>query len=164
MRKVGNRSLLVTTSVPGHHRPLITKQLKCQALHCGIEAWTGNWPPAPDPSTKFNVRQRRAGVGGKRRDSSPNYARIHSSPRPASSGRLKPRQSQAIFIKKAGRPRNLGNGPSVSQSSDASQEAKSEMPTIYTPNDFALSRLHQRSAETISISVTSRERVGRSMS
>src|SRR5580704_16394162 len=36
MRKVGNRSLLVTTSVPGHHRPLITKQLKCQiaALRC----------------------------------------------------------------------------------------------------------------------------------
>src|SRR5712691_6490505 len=36
MRKVGNqRFLLVTTSVPGHHRPLLSKQLKCQSLHCG---------------------------------------------------------------------------------------------------------------------------------
>src|SRR6266567_1989800 len=30
MRKGGNRGLLVTTSVPGHHRPGVTKQLKCQ--------------------------------------------------------------------------------------------------------------------------------------
>src|SRR6267143_5772527 len=30
MRKRGNRGLLVTTSVPGHHRPGLTKQLKCQ--------------------------------------------------------------------------------------------------------------------------------------
>src|SRR6266853_7058883 len=34
MRKVGteasNRSLLVTTRLPGHHRPVLTKQLKCQ--------------------------------------------------------------------------------------------------------------------------------------
>src|SRR6266436_2379260 len=30
MRKGGNRSRLVTTSVPGHHRPSVTKQLKCQ--------------------------------------------------------------------------------------------------------------------------------------
>src|SRR6266446_10609851 len=30
MRKRGNRGLLVTTSVPGHHRPVVTKQLKCQ--------------------------------------------------------------------------------------------------------------------------------------
>src|SRR6202790_4957 len=30
MRKAGNRSLVVTTSVPGHHRPTLTKQLKCQ--------------------------------------------------------------------------------------------------------------------------------------
>src|SRR6266851_9894012 len=34
MRKVGteasNRSQLVTTRLPGHHRPVLTKQLKCQ--------------------------------------------------------------------------------------------------------------------------------------
>jgi hypothetical protein len=34
MRKVGteasNRSLLVTTRLPGHHRPVLAKQLKCQ--------------------------------------------------------------------------------------------------------------------------------------
>src|ERR1700692_1404225 len=44
MRKVGNRSLLVTTNVPGHHRPLITKQLKCQSLHCGAPPGRSNGP------------------------------------------------------------------------------------------------------------------------
>src|ERR1700694_2442789 len=38
------------------------------------------------------------------------------------------------------------------------------MPIIYTANDFVLVRLHERRARTISDSVTSRERVGRSMS
>jgi hypothetical protein len=49
MQKVGNPSLkpkpkieaysssqLVTTRVPGPHRPRDAKQLKCQSLHCGI--------------------------------------------------------------------------------------------------------------------------------
>jgi len=35
---------LVTTSVPGHHRPLITKQLKCQSLHCGAPSRRSNRP------------------------------------------------------------------------------------------------------------------------
>jgi hypothetical protein len=30
MRKAANPSFLVTTNVPGHHRPILTKQLKCQ--------------------------------------------------------------------------------------------------------------------------------------
>jgi hypothetical protein len=70
----------------------------------------------------------------------------------------------ATFIKKKGRSRNLGGGSSVSQSTVAFLGAKSEMPTIYTPNDFVLIRLHRRGARTISESVTSRERVGRSIS
>jgi hypothetical protein len=51
MQKVGNPSLkpkpkpkieacslsqLVTTRVPGHHRPHDAKQLKCQSLQCGV--------------------------------------------------------------------------------------------------------------------------------
>jgi hypothetical protein len=43
MQKVENRSLLVTTDVPGHHRPILTKQLKCQSLHCGTSPVTPNW-------------------------------------------------------------------------------------------------------------------------
>ena len=43
MRKVGN-PLLVATDVPGHHRPILTKQLKCQSLHCGIADWEGKTP------------------------------------------------------------------------------------------------------------------------
>jgi hypothetical protein len=78
--------------------------------------------------------------------------------------RLKPRHLPATFVKKAGRARNLGDGSSVSQSSHAFHGAKTKMPTIYTGNDFDFIRLHERSAGTISNSVTDRERVGRSMS
>src|SRR6202171_6004575 len=44
MRKAGNRSLVVTTSVPGHHRPTLTKQLKCQTAAIGTPALTGKSP------------------------------------------------------------------------------------------------------------------------
>jgi hypothetical protein len=47
---------------------------------------------------------------------------------------------------------------------DAFQEAEPEMLTNYTDNDFILIMLHEPSAETISVLVTNRERVGRSMS
>src|SRR5712671_3988677 len=48
MRKVENqRFLLVTTSVPGHHRPSLSKQLKCQSLHCGNAGPGGETPPPP---------------------------------------------------------------------------------------------------------------------
>jgi hypothetical protein len=40
---------------------------------------------------------------------------------------------------------------------------KTEMPTIYTSNDFVLIMLHQPSAGTISVLVTTQERVGRTM-
>jgi Protein of unknown function (DUF2735) len=75
-----------------------------------------------------------------------------------------PRQLPATFFKKASPPRNLCHGSSVSQPMNAFEDAKSKMPTIYTPDDFVLVRLHPRSARTISDSVTTRERVGRSMS
>ena len=55
-------------------------------------------------------------------------------------------------------------GSSVSQSARCFPGAKAEMPTNYTANDFVLIRLHRRRARTISDLVTSRERVGRSMS
>jgi hypothetical protein len=78
--------------------------------------------------------------------------------------RLKPRHWPATFIKKAGPSRNLDDGSSVSQSVGAFHGAKTKMPTIYTANDFVLIRLHERSAGTISNSVTDQERVERSMS
>jgi hypothetical protein len=93
-----------------------------------------------------------------------DYARFHGSPRPVLPFRLKPRQWPAIFFKKWRSSRNLGDRSSLSQSGIASQDAKAEMPTNYTGNDFVLIRLHPRRAQTISISVTTRERVGRSMS
>src|SRR6266852_7617830 len=62
MRKVGNqKAFLVTTSVPGHHRPLLSKQLKCQSLHCGSAGQEGETPPPPPLPVEFEVRQRRAG-------------------------------------------------------------------------------------------------------
>jgi len=61
MRKVGNRGLLVTTSVPGHHRPVVTKQLRCQSLHCGTAAPKAKSLPSCFLGIVFGVRQRRAG-------------------------------------------------------------------------------------------------------
>ena len=174
MRKVGNRSLkpkpkmeacsssqLVTTRVPGHHRPYNTKQLKCQSLHCGTAVrWElillarGRFitfqAAAKQRGQPFRQRRRPHGKG-------PNHACFRSNRQPGSSVRLKQRQSPATFPKKAGRLRNLAEGLSVSQASAAPQRAKPGMPTFYTENDFSLVRLLRPSAGTISISVTSRE-------
>jgi hypothetical protein len=54
--------------------------------------------------------------------------------------------------------------PSVSHLPIASHDAKTEMPTNYTFDDFVLIMLHYRRAGTISVLVTSQERVGRTMS
>src|SRR5246127_3313463 len=60
MQKVGIRSLLVTTDIPGHHRPLLAKQLKCQSLQCGT-APTGKRSGVPTGrKPAFGVRQSRA--------------------------------------------------------------------------------------------------------
>ena len=55
--EAGNRSLLVTTRVPGHHRPVITKQLKCQSLHCGMAAGMELILSAHRLFIAFDVRQ-----------------------------------------------------------------------------------------------------------
>src|SRR5476649_1529420 len=60
--------------------------------------------------------------------------------------------------------RNLGNGSSVSQLAVASHGANPKMPTNYTSNEFVLIMLHQPSARTISVLVTTHKRVGRTMS
>src|SRR5260370_23907300 len=167
MRKVGNRSLLVTTSVPGHHRPLVAKQLKCQSQAVGTPVGRGK--PLQLSAGRSHLR---CGKGARvRLSSGTEPARLWPRRRPISqqsaccwSLRLKPRHWPAIIIKSARRSRNLGHGPGVSQSVVASKEANPKMPTIYTRNDFVLVRLHQPRTRTISISVTSRERVGRSMS
>jgi hypothetical protein len=70
MRKVGNPSLkpkpkteayrqalLVTTRVPGRHRPRIIKQLKCQSLQCGTAVRIELILPAPRRFIAFTVRQ-----------------------------------------------------------------------------------------------------------
>src|ERR1700732_722410 len=77
--------------------------------------------------------------------------------------RIKRRHSSTTFLKKAGRCRNLGKAGRVSPSPPAFAAAKVELPIFYTENDFVLSRLRNRGALTISGSVTTRERVGRSM-
>src|SRR3954464_13204693 len=42
VRKRRNRSGLVSTSVPGHHRPSLTKQLKCQNAALRMPRGAGN--------------------------------------------------------------------------------------------------------------------------
>jgi hypothetical protein len=174
MRKVGNRSLkskpkieaysssqLVTTRVPGHHRPHDAKQLKCQSLHCGIAVRRELILLAHGRFITFHAAAKQRAQRSRRRRitlrKGPNHAWFRSNRRPGPLERLKQRQSPATFPEKARRRRNLAEGLSVSQSSAALQRAKPEMPTFYTENDFSLVRLHHRSAGTISISVTSRE-------
>jgi uncharacterized protein DUF2735 len=167
MQKVGNRSLLVTTDVPGHHRPILTKQLKCQSLHCGTAAAAWNCLGGRHAGTDFGcgkAARLQPPLGAKTAWRRPRLSPITQHSQPVSRLRLKPRHWPAIFTNKARRSRNLGDSSSVSQPTVASQGAKSEMPTIYTPDDFVLIRLHERRARTISDSVTSRKRVGRSIS
>jgi hypothetical protein len=78
--------------------------------------------------------------------------------------RTKPRHAPATFPKKAEPWRNLGDSPCVDQGVIAALKAECELPNICTKNEFDLIMLHQRRAGTISISVTKRERVGRSIS
>src|SRR6187200_3098163 len=59
MRKRGNRGL-VTTSVPGHHRPGLTKQLKCQNAALRNARKRENNRLRPAAGGPFEVRQSRA--------------------------------------------------------------------------------------------------------
>jgi hypothetical protein len=59
--------------------------------------------------------------------------------------------------------RNLADSSGVDHPTAALQEAKSEMPKIYTEGDLSLIMLHLPGAQTISGSVTNRERVGRTI-
>jgi hypothetical protein len=117
-----------------------------KSLRCGRPAGTGNRPAAIF-SGAAKARGSRASPDARGSD----YARFHGSPRPVLPFRLKPRQWPAIFFKKWRCPRNLGDRSSLNQSAIASQDAKAEMPTNYTENDFVLIRLHPRRARTISV-------------
>jgi hypothetical protein len=77
--------------------------------------------------------------------------------------RLKSRHRPLTSGKKSARARNSRDSSRVSQSVAAVCEAKTELPTIYTFDEFVLIMLHQTRARTIWNSVTSRERVGRIM-
>ena len=56
MQTVGTERQSVAARVPGHHRPFITKQLKCQSLHCGINRAAG----CPAHPVNFLLRHRSA--------------------------------------------------------------------------------------------------------
>jgi hypothetical protein len=77
--------------------------------------------------------------------------------------RLKSRHRPLTSGKKSAGARNSRDSSRVSQSVAAVCEAKTELPTIYTFDEFVLIMLHQTRARTIWNSVTSRERVGRIM-
>src|ERR1700692_3717801 len=170
MRKVGNPSLKSKPeSKPiGHHtRTRPPSAGHYQAIKVPIAALRDGGRDGADPAgapalhrIRGAAKQRGSPRRRTRRPSgkSPKHACFRCNRRPGLSVRLKQRQSPATFLKNAGRLRNLGDGLSVSQPRSASQRAKPEMPTFYTTNDFTLIRLHERSAGTISSSVTSRER------
>jgi len=148
------------------------KQLKCQSLQCGMAGREGK--NLPDKlACQSNLRCGKAArvVLSNRRQSARLKLKTRLFPRQATARIRCPIKAAPVTGKltgNAGRPRNLAGGSGVSQpsvaSKNANRDANAEMPTIYTPNEFALIRLHPRSARTISDSVTTRERVGRSMS
>src|SRR6266571_5395263 len=78
MRKGGNRSGLVTTSVPGHHRPSATKQLKCQNAALRNAPKAGKSPPAGRRAVHFKVRQSRAVCGGDEVALTPDSTAVHA--------------------------------------------------------------------------------------
>ena len=152
---------MVTTSVPGHHRPGVTKQLKCQKRCITERPERGEIPSGWRSGGPFKMRQSRAVCGGGELALTPDSTAVRVLIcGPDESCVIHPQHSQT----KPAPLRNLGNSPGVSQSAAASQRAKTKLPIIYTANDFVLIRLHGRRAGTISISVTGRERVGRNIS
>src|SRR6266404_2033341 len=84
MRKVGNRSLLVTTSVPGHHRPTLSKQLKCQTV--GAERRVGGGiPRVSGGEATFKSAAKARGLGCPREQrrlapaqNTPDFAAVHA--------------------------------------------------------------------------------------
>jgi hypothetical protein len=129
------------------------------------------WPGKPAaPGVKFilqTVRQRRAvGVrhslqyhvdGPKISLDCAAVGRL-SGPRDQSRGNR--RQHSSTTGRGSG---NLHGGSRVGHLHIASRAAEPKMPTNYTANDFLVVRLHPPRAPTISVSVTTRERVGRTI-
>jgi hypothetical protein len=117
-------------------------------------------------STPQKVRQRRAvdaatiprplGIGGELR---PILWQREAVQHP----RLKPRQSPATFVINGGCFGNLRIGSSVRHLLIAPQVAEPKMPTNCASGDFLLIRLRPGRAPTISVLVTTRERVGRTI-
>lgn len=78
--------------------------------------------------------------------------------------RSKPRQTSVIFIKKTCCSRNLVTDQALASMPPTPQRAERQLPIICSIYDIVFIRLHDEGAGTISDSVTSRERVARTMS
>ena len=84
--KMCNQRRAGPTGLPGHHRPLLTKQLRCQSLQCGMRRLAMAEPASQLPC-KFWVRQSRA-VGssqtlpgdGNKPEKPPDLAAVGRSP------------------------------------------------------------------------------------
>src|SRR5258706_9233010 len=160
MRKGGNRGLLVTTSVPGHHRPRVTKQLKCQNAALRNAPRMGKSPPAGHRAVHSRCgKAARFAVAGS--------LRLRLIPRQSARLSMVPIKA-APFVRNISDesrplPATLAMARALASRRLLSSGAKTKLPIIYTADDFVLIRLHGRRAGTISVSVTGRERVGRSI-
>ena len=167
LQKAVNRRLLVTTCGPGHHRPAIAKQLKCQIAAPRQTGRTRGQPNTPAAQFKFEVRQRRAGYArGRHPDDAieaemtlDSAAALCLSPRA-----IKPAACHAdIRHPWASAPATLPMAQALATRQLPRSKQNRNMPTFCTRYDFLLIRLHDLRAGPISESVTSQERVGRSM-
>jgi hypothetical protein len=73
------------------------------------------------------------------------------------------RQVRATFEKKTGGVGNPAESDGALTEQTALQRAEAKLPRFYANVDFEIGSLRPRSAKPISISVTKRERLGRSM-
>src|SRR4051812_27325582 len=121
--------------VPGHVRPFLTKQLKCQSLHRS----TRHPQECPAGLSHFLMRHRSAADMRRRRSKrmsgtgwSPILQQFPYPPCPPIKAAAAPAGVRREVPGSSVTARNLPHGSSVSHLPIASQEAKQEMPTKYT--------------------------------
>jgi hypothetical protein len=142
---------MVSTRVPGHHRPTPQQAIKVPVI--AVQHVSGR--NRGRISNRFKAAAKARGWSGTqnppRLRSGPGGARFNGSGGPGPPGRSRLRQLAATIRKIGFASGNLGDGSYVDQPPTASLGAKSEMPTFYSSHDFSLIMLHDRRAGPISV-------------
>jgi hypothetical protein len=164
MQKLGSAHRSSDANQPTRPPSAATHQAIRVPKQCTAIAATGRTRLAALPlRAGIGVRHRRAEQGQIHPRLRPELARSRGSFRPLRSGDQSCGTGTQHSIGRPAFRRNLATVRGVGLKRLPSAMQRLQMPRICTGADFVLIRLHQRNAAPISISVTSRERLGRSM-